>query len=107
MVDNVLTSLVAGAASGFLAGCLGVVFQERKLRRDYKLDFMSENAARKLLESKEWNMRSFSAIQARLGGFEDNELRKILVRAGAVRFKGKNDDELWGLLKRNGANPKD
>ena len=42
---------------------------------------------------------SFLEIEKRLGGFEDNELRKILIRAGAVRFEG--DNELWGLLSRN------
>ena len=62
---------------------------------------MAEKAALKLLESKEWRMRSFDAIKARLGGFPDDELRKVLVRAGAVRFKGRNDEEVWGLLDRN------
>jgi hypothetical protein len=92
----VLPALVSLATSYFL--------QERKLRRDYRLDFMSEKAALNLLQSKDWTMRSFDAIKARLGGFADDELRKILVRAGAVRFKGKNDEELWGLLDRNKEN---
>jgi hypothetical protein len=92
MVDSVyvaLTSIVAGGASGFLTGCLGVVFQERKLRRDYKLEFMAENAAGKLLESKEWRMRSFTAIKARLGGFEDDELRKVLVSGADAQRLGR------------------
>jgi hypothetical protein len=82
------------------------LIQERRLRRDFELDrdrlrteFMAERVARKLLESEKWKKRSFLEIEKRLGGFEDNELRKILVRAGAVRFEG--DNELWGLLSRN------
>jgi hypothetical protein len=102
-----LTSIVIPAVTAIIAAFLTFLVQERKLRRDYRLEFMAENAARELLESKAWEKRSFKAIDARLGGFEPDELRKVLVRAGAVRFKGKNGEELWGLLKRNEANPED
>ncbi len=63
--------------------------------------FMAEQAVRDLLEVEIWPKRSFEAIKSRVGGFEDDELRKILVRAGAVRFKGKENKELWGLVSRN------
>jgi hypothetical protein len=47
-------------------------------------------------------MRTFEEIEKRIGGFEANELRQILVRAGAVRFRSRDGTELWGLLERNG-----
>jgi hypothetical protein len=50
-----------------------------------------------------WEKRSFPEIQRRVGGFEDDELRKLLVRAGAVRFYGENNVEFWGLIERNEA----
>ena len=40
-------------------------------------------------------------IEKRLGGFQNDELRKILVRAGAARFSSGDDTELWGLISRN------
>jgi hypothetical protein len=95
------TSILVSAITGLLSGSVGWLLQERKLRRDFQLEFMAENAARVLLESEKWKMRSFTQIKARLGGFGDDELRKVLVRAGAVRFKGMDEEELWGLLKRN------
>jgi len=107
MSQGLLTSIVVPAITAFVTAFLTFLVQERKLRRDYMLEFMAENVARELLESEKWEKRSFGAIKARLGGFEDNELRKILVRAGAVSFRAKNRDELWGLLKRNGANADD
>jgi len=58
---------------------------------------MAEQVARELLSFERWSKRSFAAIKRRLGGFEDDELRKILVRAGAVRFHGDHEEELWGL----------
>jgi hypothetical protein len=62
---------------------------------------MAEQVAKKLLESPKWKMRSFDEIKKRLAGFDDNELRKILVRSGAVRFEGKENKELWGLISKN------
>jgi hypothetical protein len=62
---------------------------------------MAENAAKSLLQDERWKKRSFKAIKNRLGGFEDNELRKILVRAGAIRFESDKGEELWGLISEN------
>lgn len=76
--------------------------QERRLKQELKTEFMAEEAAKKLLTEETWKKRSFAEISKRLGGFEDNELRKILVRAGAVRFEKSGDkEELWGLISRN------
>ena len=62
---------------------------------------MAEQVARQLLETREAK-RTFTAIKARLGGFSDENLRQILVRAGAIRFERKKDEaEMWGLLHRN------
>lgn len=83
--------------------------QQEQFRRDFELDrekvrteFMAEQVAKQLLEFKGWKQRSFKEIKGKLGGFEDNELRKILIRAGAVKFKRREDsEELWGLLSKN------
>lgn len=75
-----------------------------KLKQDfnsYKTEVMAERAAKKLLKHKGYTDRSFSAIQKSLGGWDNDadELRRILVRAGAVRtFKG--EEEWWYLLSR-------
>jgi hypothetical protein len=39
-------------------------------------------------------------IRHHIGGFEANELRKLLVRAGAVRFMAADGTELWALASR-------
>ncbi|MFQ5354614.1 MAG: hypothetical protein ACE5DR_06670 [Thermodesulfobacteriota bacterium] len=123
MLATIIVAIIVAVAA--------VLIQEKKLRRDFELDlgrmrtdrmaedvagrilgderwgkegdgFSAENAVRELLGSERWSkQRSFKTIKARLGGFEDDELRKILVRAGAIRFKGQGDSELWGLMSRN------
>lgn len=61
-----------------------------------------ELAVKQFLESGKFPKRSFTEIKRRFGGFEDDELRKILVGAGAVRFTRRKDGaELWGLVSKN------
>ncbi len=65
-----------------------------------KTDHMAEKTALYYLNHKGYTDRSFEYLSKRLGGFEDNELRKILVRAGAVRYVRDNGSEWWRLLSR-------
>ena len=75
---------------------------EKELLTKLRTEFMAENAIRKLLQCRAWRLRTFDAIKIRLGGFEDNELRKLLVRSGAVSFRRRSDGkELWGLISEN------
>ena len=53
------------------------------------------------MKDEEWRLRSFEIIKHHLKGFEDNDLRQILVRAGGISFKSRSGKELWGLLERN------
>lgn len=77
--------------------------QAEKLRTELRTEFMAEEAIKQLLNHPRWErQRSFAAIKDRIGGFDDDELRKLLVRAGAVKFKRRDDGaELWGLRERN------
>lgn len=73
-----------------------------KLRREFQLEYATEAALRKLLESDEYAMRAFDKIKYHLPGFrDDNELRLHLIRAGAVCFESRELGEVWGLLDRH------
>lgn len=56
---------------------------------------------RRLLQVEQWQLRSFGEIKRRLEGLDDSEVRKTLIRAGAICFRGQNDQEMWGLIERN------
>jgi hypothetical protein len=76
--------------------------QEAKLRTELRTEFMAEEAIRLLLEHEDWTLRSFEEIKRRIRGFDDDELRQLLVRAGAVAFeRTRGGDEMWGLRERN------
>jgi hypothetical protein len=75
--------------------------QDSRLRTELRTEFMAEEAIRALLMHDRWRKRNFTEIKRRIRGFDDNALRQLLVRSGAVAFTGRNDEELWGLRERN------
>jgi hypothetical protein len=114
MIETIITSAIVAVITSFATASWHFVLQEReiqadleqqeqKLRTELRTEFMAEEAVKRLLRHKMWEKRSFPEIQRRVGGFEDDELRKLLVRAGAVRFYGENNVEFWGLIERNEA----
>ncbi|MBX3588593.1 MAG: hypothetical protein KF796_18340 [Ramlibacter sp.] len=74
--------------------------QLRMLHEQHKTEFMAEETARHFLSHKSFTDRSFETLQKNLGGFADDELRKILVRAGAIRVYREDGSEWWRLLSR-------
>jgi hypothetical protein len=98
---NMVATIITAAITAAITGLVTFAIQERKLKTELRTEFMAEEAAKTLLQNDQWQKRSFDEIKKRLGGFSDDELRKILVRAGAVRFEGKQGNELWGLISRN------
>ncbi len=74
--------------------------QLETLHEAHKTEFMAEQTARYFLSHKGYTDRSFDVLIKHLGGFEEDELRKILVRAGAVREYHNDGTEWWYLLSR-------
>lgn len=76
--------------------------QIKALREEHKTEFMAETTVRHFLSHKSYTDRSFDVLVKHLGGFEEDDLRKILVRAGAVREYHSDGTEWWYLLSREG-----
>lgn len=103
-----LTTIFIALITSVISSILAFFVQERRLKhnlevklQEVKTEHMAEMAAKNLLEHKGFDLRSFELISKRIRGFNDDELRKILVRAGAVCFEDEQGKELWGLLERN------
>ena len=91
----------------FIGGLISYLLQRQQFKQQLKLsqeanktEFMAENTAQHFLSHKAYTDRSFETLKMHLGGFDDNELRKILVRAGAIRTIRKDGSEWWRLLER-------
>jgi hypothetical protein len=74
--------------------------QRERLGLEFKTELSVERALQRLLSFKNYRFRSFTLIGHYIGGFERNELRKLLVRAGAARFIGVDGTEFWALTER-------
>jgi hypothetical protein len=74
--------------------------QLRILQEQNKVEFMAEVTARHFLAHKSFTDRSFETLRNHLGGFGDEELRKILVRADAIHVYREDGSEWWRLLSR-------
>jgi ABC-type sulfate transport system substrate-binding protein len=98
---HIPTTVVVVIISAVLTTLGTMKVEEEKLARQYRLEYMAETATEKLLTQYPYRMRSFDVIKDHLAGFRDEELRQVLVRAGAVRWLSKSDIEVWGLLDRN------
>ncbi len=97
---SALLGAAVGGGISFLLNRQQFSNQLRILREQHKTEFMAETTARHFLSHKGFTDRSFEALQRSLGGFEDDELRRILVRAGAVRVYREDGSEWWRLLSR-------
>ncbi|RPF95692.1 MAG: hypothetical protein EVA87_01465 [Rhodospirillaceae bacterium] len=64
------------------------------------LDMQSEAIDTKLLQSPKWRLSMFKTLNYHILGFEEDELRQVLIRAGAVRSADAQGVETWGLLER-------
>jgi hypothetical protein len=96
-----LDSLIGAIAGAAIAGFCAYVAQERKLRKDNELQDHARSVVSRVLNHPNWRLRTFTIIRHHLGGFDDDELRKLLVRSGALRWMSKSGYELWGLAERN------
>ena len=94
-----LGALVGGGIS-FLLNRQQFRNQLRILQEQHKVEYMAEETARHFLSHKSFTDRSFETLRNHLGGFEEDELRKILVRAGAIRVYRDDGSEWWRLLSR-------
>ena len=97
---SALLGAIVGGGMTFLLNRQQFRNQLRILQEQHKVDFMAELTARHFLSHKSFTDRSFDTLRNHLGGFGDDELRKILVRAGAIRIYREDGSEWWRLLSR-------
>jgi hypothetical protein len=97
---SALLGAIIGGGISFLLNKQQFANQLRVQQEQHKVEYMAEETARHFLGHKSFTDRSFETLRNHLGGFEDDELRKILVRAGAIRVYRQDGSEWWRLLSR-------
>ncbi len=97
---SALVGTVVGGSITYLLNRQQLKHQIEVIHEQYKTEFMAEDTARHFLSHEKYTDRSFETLQKHLGGFSEDELRKILVRAGAIRIFKEDGSEWWRLLSR-------
>ena len=100
---------LAGVLLGALAsGVVAVLLQRRQFAHEKSMHVL-ENQGKEnvktllteMLSHGSFVRRSFGAMRNKIGGYSDDELRKLLHEAGAKRAgSGADDDEWWYLASR-------
>lgn len=94
--------VLGSLTSGIVTYCLQKQRFEQELKikqEEFKTEFVAENTIKHFLNDKKYSDRRFTTLKKHLGGFEDNELRKLLVRSGAICIRNEKEEEFWTLLK--------
>lgn len=104
-ITSTLFGIIIGAFINYLSNyCLQkqrFSFEIKKIREENKTDYMAVDTIKKFLNDEKFNDRKFSTLKKHLRGFEEDELRKLLIRSGAICIEGKeNNEELWTLLDK-------
>ncbi len=100
---RIVAAIIAALVSILTAAISSIVtlkISNKKHRREYKLEYQVEELVLKFLNHPKWRFRTFKTIKHHIAGFEDNELRRTLVRVGALRFEDSEGIEIWGLFER-------
>lgn len=101
---------------GLIGIVLGIivkgVFDIIKLRMSHDHDkesFKTQNLAKEkvkellleMLNHRKYTDRTFDALKKRIGGYSDDDIRKMLMEVGAQKVRGKADGkEMWYLTER-------
>jgi hypothetical protein len=112
MPGDFATALIALAAAGVASA--GTYFATKRtnstnlqiarerLNAENRVANAAAEAIGDLLRHPQYRQRTFDTLRGRVRGFQDDELRKMLVAAGAVSFvRAADGAELWGLIDRN------
>ena len=122
--NTIITSAITSGIVAIISGLITYIIQERKIQSEkskiqkqfeierdkleeqYKTERRADAALSKFLNHVRFKRRSFEYVSEKIGGFSDDELRKMLVRNGAVRsFGAKDGKEWWELLNEYRVEP--
>ena len=99
-IDTTLVSALIAVEVSAITGLVTSLHTVKRLGRELMLDMQSEAIDTKLLQSPKWRLSMFKTLNYHILGFEEDELRQVLIRAGAVRSADAQGVETWGLLER-------
>ncbi|TXC78772.1 hypothetical protein [Luteibaculum oceani] len=89
------------AIPAVISGVVSYILASNQIKKS-RADLMVIQSAKHYLSHKTNVERSFESLKKALGGWDndEDELRRILVSAGAIRTYRSDNSEWWSLLTR-------
>lgn len=107
-METAFIALLSSLLGVIVSGIISYFLQKQRFEHESNMKFednktenMAVKTANHYLMVNKYCERSFDHLKTKIGGFDDDELRKILVRAGAVRnIRKDTGEEFWCLTSR-------
>lgn len=102
MIDMSWELIVTVVMSGFalFVALINIIFSLWRELDNSRQTRRSARVARKILKRSQNVFVSFDLIKQYIHGLDDNELRRLLLRSGAICVKDASANECWGLYDR-------
>lgn len=106
-MDQSVLSALSALGGALVGGAISLLLQREQFRQNKEMHrqenktvYAAEDTIHRMLSHNKYECRRFSARRKALLGFEDNELRRLLIRAGACSVDRGDGDEWWVLSDR-------
>jgi hypothetical protein len=106
IVSPAVWALIGVIIGGLLTGIFNFILQNRQFSHNkemFSLQNKSNEQAKGILEemlnNKKFVDRSFAALKGKIGGFSDDEIRRLLIELGAIKTTRPDDNSEWWYLK--------
>jgi hypothetical protein len=105
-ISPAIWALLGVIVGGFITGLFNLILQCRQFKHNKEL-FLLQNKSQEqakeildeMLNNKKYVDRSFLALKGKIGGFSDDEIRKLLLEIGAIKTTRKDDNSEWWYMK--------
>ena len=99
-------TLLGVIVGGLLTGIINFRLQRAQFKHNKEMYFLQNQSKEQvkeiiedLLNHRSYTDRSFEAIQKRIGGYNEAEIRKMLHEVGAIKSSRKDGSGEWWYLK--------
>ena len=99
-IDTTLVAALVAVEVSATTGLAKSLHTVKRLGRELLLDMQPVAKDKKLLQCPNWRLSTFKTLNHHILGFEEDELRQVLIHAGAVRSADAHGVENWGLPER-------
>jgi hypothetical protein len=106
-MGNAYWALAGVVIGGFLSGAINYLLQKSQFKHNREMFLLQNKSTEQvkilladMLNHRSYTDRSFEALRKPIGGFSDDEIRRLLHEIDAKMISRDKGEEFWYLLSR-------